>query len=379
MKIFGEMTSPSDSATLVTSMNSPPPSSSSSQSPSSVTPRTMLTDSIIKKGFLKTDELFTTIAEKNLLRDGTTAVASFIHFDREREEFEIVACNAGDSRCVLSREGVAEALTEDHKPKNPEEYSRIIAAGGAVYQNRVQGDLALSRAIGDVAYKNNPRLGPEEQMVISTPDIRRAVLKVNSSTSGKDSFLILACDGIWDVMTNQVAVDFVQEKLDEQRQRARQQQQQQQQNIQQLPQQQQQQIIQQQQQSQQSIIQQSSSDSNSSATVPTISAFHHHHHNQQQLQQQQGGGGNNNNETSDGIDLVSIAASLIDHGVLELTSRDNMSAIIVLFKKPPRRGKSNSFSQKPKNQMQQVVPQQQQQSQQQQSFSPQSNNNGQQQ
>jgi serine/threonine protein phosphatase PrpC len=61
--------------------------------------------------------------------------------------------NAGDSRCILCRHNAAVPLTEDHKPNNPGEERRIQAAGGFVTEGRVNGCLNLSRAIGDMNYK----------------------------------------------------------------------------------------------------------------------------------------------------------------------------------------------------------------------------------
>lgn len=61
----------------------------------------------------------------------------------------------GDSRAILSVNGLAEPLSYDHKPANEAEAARIIAAGGWVEFNRVNGNLALSRALGDFIFKRN--------------------------------------------------------------------------------------------------------------------------------------------------------------------------------------------------------------------------------
>ena len=119
----------------------------------------------------------------------------------------LVVANAGDSRCILSRGGTAIALTEDHKPNDPDEYARISKAGGFVADGRVNGSLNLSRALGDLEYKQAKDLPAERQMVTAAPDIRQEKLHE------EDEFFILACDGIWDVLTNQEAVDFVRERL----------------------------------------------------------------------------------------------------------------------------------------------------------------------
>mmetsp|Transcript_67365 Transcript_67365/g.179853 ORF Transcript_67365/g.179853 Transcript_67365/m.179853 type:complete len:315 (-) Transcript_67365:641-1585(-) len=122
---------------------------------------------------------------------------------------ELYCANAGDSRAVLCRDGLAVALSEDHKPMNDTEKTRIEKAGGFVEDKRVNGTLAVARAIGDFSFKTHD--GPaEDQQVTCNPDIRKFELQE------KDEFMILACDGIWDVVTSQQAVDLVRERIDKQ-------------------------------------------------------------------------------------------------------------------------------------------------------------------
>jgi len=88
---------------------------------------------------------------------GCTANVLIVTQDR------LYVANAGDARCVLfqkSREMIA--LSEDHKPDNPLEKNRITKAGGYVSDGRVNDNLNLSRAIGDLEYKKNQNLKPEE-------------------------------------------------------------------------------------------------------------------------------------------------------------------------------------------------------------------------
>lgn len=73
--------------------------------------------------------------------------------------------NVGDSRAVACVAGVAVPLSYDHKPANEGEAKRIVAAGGWVEFNRVNGNLALSRALGDFAFKKNEQKSAEEQIV----------------------------------------------------------------------------------------------------------------------------------------------------------------------------------------------------------------------
>lgn len=68
----------------------------------------------------------------------------------------IICANAGDSRCVMGTDNTAKPLSDDHKPYNEIEKKRIENAGGFVQWNRVDGDLAVSRALGDFSYKNRP-------------------------------------------------------------------------------------------------------------------------------------------------------------------------------------------------------------------------------
>ena len=75
---------------------------------------------------------------------------------------EIYCANAGDSRTVLSRDnGIAMDLSVDHKPDDPQEKARIEGASGFVEENRVNGQLGLSRALGDFDFKKNIMLKPE--------------------------------------------------------------------------------------------------------------------------------------------------------------------------------------------------------------------------
>ena len=69
---------------------------------------------------------------------------------------------SGDSRCVLSRNGDATALTQDHKANRDDEVARVQAAGGHVWWDRVMGELAVSRAIGDHCLR--PYVIPEPEV-----------------------------------------------------------------------------------------------------------------------------------------------------------------------------------------------------------------------
>jgi protein phosphatase 1G len=127
----------------------------------------------------------------------------------------LIVANCGDSRAVLCRNGQAVPLSEDHKPNCPQERQRIAKAGGSiersaygrVVQFRVNGNLNLSRSIGDLEYKKNPNLQPDEQMICATPDV------LEIARESGDEFFVIACDGVWDVMGSQDVVDFIRERL----------------------------------------------------------------------------------------------------------------------------------------------------------------------
>ena len=157
----------------------------------------------------------------------------------------IVCTNAGDSRAVYSRSNHrAVPLSYDHKPEDEDEERRIREAGGYVSGGRVEGDLAVSRGLGDYRFKDldavlsgaegertphsgtsilqrtiiastlqqqgdgeeedMPMLRPSEQKVSPVPDII-----VQNRDPKEDEFIVIACDGIWDVLTNQECVRMV--------------------------------------------------------------------------------------------------------------------------------------------------------------------------
>lgn len=142
----------------------------------------------LREAFLKTDAEFASLACASVV--GSTAVVALLGANR------IWIGNCGDSRAVLCRAGKAMQLTEDHKPERKDEAERVEKAGGHVlYWNghRVMGILAMSRAIGDHGLR--PYIIPEPEVSVVT-------------RSADDEFLLLASDGLWDVMSNQEATDL---------------------------------------------------------------------------------------------------------------------------------------------------------------------------
>lgn len=109
----------------------------------------------------------------------------------------LVVANAGDSRAILSRETGVSRLSFDHKPTEESEAQRIIASGAFVRDGRVNGMIGITRALGDHGMK---------QWIISTPYVTAVELLPS------DDFLVLACDGVWDVISDTDAIAFLREK-----------------------------------------------------------------------------------------------------------------------------------------------------------------------
>lgn len=149
------------------------------------------TKSAIADAYSHTDTEFLNL-ENNQNRDaGSTASTAILVGDR------LLVANVGDSRAVICRGGNAIAVSRDHKPDQTDERQRIEDAGGFVMWAgtwRVGGVLAVSRAFGDRLLK---------QFVVADPEIQEE--KVDSALE----FLILASDGLWDVVTNEEAVGMV--------------------------------------------------------------------------------------------------------------------------------------------------------------------------
>ncbi|KAI8123228.1 hypothetical protein FF38_11666 [Lucilia cuprina] len=158
----------------------------------------------IRTGFLRIDEEMRKLPELHINAGkcgGTTAVCAFV------SPTQMYIANCGDSRAVLCRQGSPVFATQDHKPILPVEKERICNAGGSVMIKRVNGTLAVSRALGDYDFKNVKEKGQCEQLVSPEPEI------FCQSCEDTDEFLVLACDGIWDVMTNEDVCSFIHSRL----------------------------------------------------------------------------------------------------------------------------------------------------------------------
>ena len=155
----------------------------------------------LRQGFMECDRAMRT---EESLKDEMAGCTAVVVMTKGKE---LWCANAGDSRCVAGVGGMAKALSNDHKPMDTKEKARIEAAGGFVEFNRVNGNLALSRAMGDFVFKMNDKLPQSDQIVTCFPDIVHEVVEDDWD------FILLACDGIWDVLSNQEVTDFVTERL----------------------------------------------------------------------------------------------------------------------------------------------------------------------
>jgi serine/threonine protein phosphatase PrpC len=174
---------------------------------------------ILKSAYLRTDKEF--ITPKNAPQSGSTG-ATVLLFGRR-----LFAANVGDSRVVLCRSGgQCVELTSDHKPSRPDEAARVRAAGGFILHKRVMGELAITRAFGDKSFKMGIKAMLEEEaeeltgangddqqkdltapLVSAEPEIASMVLSHN------DEFLLLACDGLFDVFRSQDAIALARQEL----------------------------------------------------------------------------------------------------------------------------------------------------------------------
>lgn len=145
------------------------------------------TDELLRNAYLAVDRH---IVESGL-DSGTTAAGFYLIGDH------FFAVNCGDTRIVIGVCDSVSTLTLDHKPDLPEELQRIEDNGGYVISfgvARVQGMLAVSRAIGDRFLK---------PYVIAEPRIAEGYL-------GKENdFLVIACDGVWDVLCPNIVIAMV--------------------------------------------------------------------------------------------------------------------------------------------------------------------------
>lgn len=145
-----------------------------------------------------------------LMTSGATVAICLIKKHSGTNKVTIYAANVGDARAVVSSTDAgnpAFRLTHDHRADDPSEVARIEAAGGFLFKNRVLGILAVARSLGDHGLK---------EYVIGRPYVSTTEVRLGGPESTESSgvtapseFVIIACDGLWDVMEDQEAVDMV--------------------------------------------------------------------------------------------------------------------------------------------------------------------------
>jgi len=164
---------------------------------------------LLRKAFLKTEAEILRRSAAEKWSDGCTAAAVLLHNNK------LYVANIGDSEVVLGRRknisktGAKEVetdweavlLSEKHVPSNPSEAERLSKLGCTVTAGRVSGVLAVSRSFGDAEFKASNNNGSD--FVTAVPHIKVVDL------TEQDEFLIVACDGLWDVLSYKDAVDNV--------------------------------------------------------------------------------------------------------------------------------------------------------------------------
>ena len=147
---------------------------------------------ILEKAFEQTEEC---IIQEKSTNSGTTAILALL------EKSNLHVAWVGDSRAIVIRGNEVKLATRDHKPDVPEEKERIEKAGGTVgicgVSRVFPSGLAVSRALGDHDIKCR-----DKGMIIATPEIMQLPLQNND-------ILISACDGLWDVISNDGAMEIV--------------------------------------------------------------------------------------------------------------------------------------------------------------------------
>ncbi|CAG8503923.1 10842_t:CDS:2 [Ambispora gerdemannii] len=144
--------------------------------------------------FLRTEEIKDSEVTNGKENTPQATTASEIVESKKKSKRVLYTANVGDARAVLCRDGKAIRLSYDHKGSDAQEAKRITDAGGFVMNNRVNGVLAVTRSLGDSSMK---------EFVVGNPYTTETIL------TEKDPFLILACDGLWDVCEDQDAVDLI--------------------------------------------------------------------------------------------------------------------------------------------------------------------------
>lgn len=159
---------------------------------------------VLNEGFLEADEQIVKNVEGS---SGCTAAVAILRWelpdnnlpseliDLSQHKRMLYTANVGDTRIVLFRNNKAIRLTYDHKASDKHEIHRIEKSGGLIMKSRVNGMLAVTRSLGDQFFKD---------LVIGSPYTTSVELDKET-----DKFLIIACDGLWDVISDHQACELI--------------------------------------------------------------------------------------------------------------------------------------------------------------------------
>ncbi|AAS52675.2 AEL010Wp [Eremothecium gossypii ATCC 10895] len=157
---------------------------------------------ILNDSFVYVDQQINSTLEGN---SGCTAAVGILRWEAptpipnmpinlEQHKRMLYTANVGDTRIILFRNGRSVRLTYDHKASDIIEMQRVEKAGGLIMKSRVNGMLAVTRSLGDKFF---------DSLVVGNP----FTTSVEITTS--DQFLIIACDGLWDVVDDQEACEMI--------------------------------------------------------------------------------------------------------------------------------------------------------------------------
>lgn len=157
---------------------------------------------VLNESFVSVDQQINTKLSGN---SGCTAAVCILRWevpdnvDNQTADFsqhtrKLYTANVGDSRIVLFRNGRSVRLTYDHKASDVLEMQRIEKSGGLIMKSRVNGMLAVTRSFGDKFF---------DGLVVGNP------FTTSVELTGDDEFLIVACDGLWDVIDDQDACELI--------------------------------------------------------------------------------------------------------------------------------------------------------------------------
>jgi protein phosphatase 2C family protein 2/3 len=161
----------------------------------------------MRDAYFQTDREFREAASEDDAASGATALVVCVASDHEAGTSELVVANAGDCRVVLSRAGKAIDLSTDQRPNCSTETSRIERAGGFVEDGYINGHLGVARAFGNFHVEGLKGTETAPGPLTVEPEVERRRL------TGEDEFLVIACDGLWDVFSSNNAVDFARRAL----------------------------------------------------------------------------------------------------------------------------------------------------------------------